>query len=144
MLHGEEGGCHSRRDAKLGIDVLDVVEDGGRGDGEGATTWRLECPRATSRSTSILPAQKGRDPLAAVSPQRSAVGTAVVESGGSLPAGVRQRAADWAGVGHSGPVKLTGKSLARVRLRREHPRARDACKGFRPLVLTHHMEELVL
>lgn len=42
-----------------------------------------------------------------------------------------------------GRVKLTGKGLARVRLRREHPRAREVCKAFHPLLLTHHMEELL-
>lgn len=42
-----------------------------------------------------------------------------------------------------GRVKLTGKGLARVRLQRDHPRARDMCRGFLPLLLTHHMEELL-
>ncbi len=42
-----------------------------------------------------------------------------------------------------GRVKLTEKGLARVRLRREHPRARDMGRGFRPLLLRHHMEELL-
>lgn len=42
-----------------------------------------------------------------------------------------------------GRVKLRGKGLARVRLRWEHPRARDICRGFRPLLLAHHMDELL-
>ncbi|SRR5579875_190570 len=42
-----------------------------------------------------------------------------------------------------GRVKLTSKGLVRVRLRREHPRARDVCRGFRPLLLTHHLDALV-
>jgi hypothetical protein len=33
-LHGVESGCRSRRDADFGIDVLNVVVDGGRGDRE--------------------------------------------------------------------------------------------------------------
>jgi hypothetical protein len=42
-----------------------------------------------------------------------------------------------------GRVKLTEKGLKRVRLRRDHPRAREVCKGFRPLLRTYHMEELL-
>ena len=42
-----------------------------------------------------------------------------------------------------GRIKLTEKGLKRVRLRRAHPRARDVCRGFRPLLLRHHMEELL-
>ncbi len=42
-----------------------------------------------------------------------------------------------------GRVKLAGEGRARVRLRREHPRARDVCKGFLPLLLTHHLEGLL-
>jgi len=42
-----------------------------------------------------------------------------------------------------GRVKLTGKDLARVRLRWEHPRAREVCQGFRPLLRMHHLEELL-
>ena len=34
VLHGEERGCRSCRDAKLGIDVLNMVVDDGRGDCE--------------------------------------------------------------------------------------------------------------
>ncbi len=33
-----------------------------------------------------------------------------------------------------GRVKLVGKRIGRVRLRQEHPRARDVCCGFRPLL----------
>ena len=42
-----------------------------------------------------------------------------------------------------GRVKLTGEGLPRVRLRREHPRARDVCRGFHPLLRALHMEELL-
>jgi hypothetical protein len=33
-----------------------------------------------------------------------------------------------------GRVKLVGQQVGTVRLRREHPRARDVCYGFRPLL----------
>jgi hypothetical protein len=33
-----------------------------------------------------------------------------------------------------GRVKLVGEQIGSVRLRREHPRARDVCCGFRPLL----------
>lgn len=39
-----------------------------------------------------------------------------------------------------GRVKLTDKGVVRVRLRREHPRARDVCCGFRPLLVNSHIE----
>lgn len=42
-----------------------------------------------------------------------------------------------------GRVKLEGEGLLRVRLRQEHPRARDVCRGFLPLLLTHQMAELL-
>jgi hypothetical protein len=42
-----------------------------------------------------------------------------------------------------GRVKLTGEGLPRVRWRREHPRARDVCRGFHPLLRALHMEELL-
>jgi hypothetical protein len=42
-----------------------------------------------------------------------------------------------------GRVKLTEKGLQRVRLRRQHPRTPEVCKGFRPLLLTHHLAELL-
>ncbi len=42
-----------------------------------------------------------------------------------------------------GRVKLTGEGLPQVRLRREHPRARDVCRGFHPLLRALHMEELL-
>ena len=42
-----------------------------------------------------------------------------------------------------GRVKLTEQGLQRVRLRRQHPRARDVGCGFRPLLLTHHLAELL-
>jgi hypothetical protein len=38
-----------------------------------------------------------------------------------------------------GRVKLTGEGLQRVRLRREHPRARDVCRGLRPLLVSRHI-----
>jgi hypothetical protein len=34
-----------------------------------------------------------------------------------------------------------GLGLATIR---KHPRAREVCRGFRPLLLTHHLEELLL
>jgi hypothetical protein len=39
-----------------------------------------------------------------------------------------------------GRVKLTDKGVVRVRLRREHPRARDVCRGFLPLLANSHIE----
>jgi len=44
-----------------------------------------------------------------MSPQRPAVGTTVVESGGSPCGGVWHRAADPAGVGHSGARQADGE-----------------------------------
>ena len=43
-----------------------------------------------------------------------------------------------------GRIKLTEQGLQRVRLRREHPRAREVCRGFRPLLRMHQLEELIL
>ena len=43
----------------------------------------------------------------------------------------------WAIPGRS---KLTDKGVQRVRLRRAHPRARDVCCGFRPLLANSHLE----
>src|SRR5215469_11945155 len=34
VLHGEEGGCCSRRDADFAINMLNMMVDGGRGDRE--------------------------------------------------------------------------------------------------------------
>jgi hypothetical protein len=42
-----------------------------------------------------------------------------------------------------GRLKLTDQQVQRIRLRPAHPRARDVCRGFRPLLLTQHMEELL-
>lgn len=42
-----------------------------------------------------------------------------------------------------GRVKLTDKGVVRVRLRRAHPRARDVCCGFRPLLVNSHLEVLL-
>ncbi len=39
-----------------------------------------------------------------------------------------------------GRIKLTDKGLQRVRLRGAHPRARDVCCGFRPLLANSHLE----
>jgi hypothetical protein len=39
-----------------------------------------------------------------------------------------------------GRVKLTDKGVQRVRLRGAHPRARDVCCGFRPLLANGHLE----
>ncbi len=39
-----------------------------------------------------------------------------------------------------GRIKLTDKGVQRVRLRRAHPRARDVCCGFRPLLANGHVE----
>jgi hypothetical protein len=39
-----------------------------------------------------------------------------------------------------GRIKLTDKGVQRVRLRRLHPRARDVCCGFRPLLAHSHIE----
>src|SRR5512142_2433586 len=39
-----------------------------------------------------------------------------------------------------GRIKLTDKGMQRVRLRGAHPRARDVCSGFRPLLATSHLE----
>jgi hypothetical protein len=39
-----------------------------------------------------------------------------------------------------GRIKLTDKGVQRVRLRRAHPRARDVCCGFRPLLANSHIE----
>jgi len=43
-----------------------------------------------------------------------------------------------------GRIKLTEQGLQRVRLRPEHPKAREVCRGFHPLLLTHHLEEQLL
>ncbi len=42
-----------------------------------------------------------------------------------------------------GRLKLTEQQVQRIRLRPAHPRTRDVCRGFRPLLLTQHMEELL-
>ncbi len=39
-----------------------------------------------------------------------------------------------------GRIKLTDKGVQRVRLRRAHPRARDVCCGFRPLLANTQLE----
>jgi len=39
-----------------------------------------------------------------------------------------------------GRIKLTDKGVQHVRLRRIHPRARDVCCGFRPLLANSHLE----
>jgi hypothetical protein len=40
----------------------------------------------------------------------------------------------------AGRIKLTDKGVQRVRLRRAHPRSRDVCSGFRPLLTNSHIE----
>jgi hypothetical protein len=42
-----------------------------------------------------------------------------------------------------GRLKLTNQQVQRIRLRPAHPRAREVCRGFRPLLLAHYMEELL-
>jgi hypothetical protein len=42
-----------------------------------------------------------------------------------------------------GRIKLTDGGIERVRLRREHPRARDVCCDLPPLVATSHVEVLL-
>jgi len=42
-----------------------------------------------------------------------------------------------------GRLKLSERQIRRIRLRPEHPRTRDVCRGFRPLLLKHHMDELL-
>jgi hypothetical protein len=42
-----------------------------------------------------------------------------------------------------GRLKLAEHRVQRIRLRPEHPRTRDVCSGFRPLLLQHHLERLV-
>jgi hypothetical protein len=42
-----------------------------------------------------------------------------------------------------GRLKLTNQQVQRIRLRPAPPRTRDVCRGFRPLLLAHHMEELL-
>jgi hypothetical protein len=39
-----------------------------------------------------------------------------------------------------GRIKLTDEGVQRVRLLRAHPRARDVCCGFRPLLATSHIQ----
>ncbi len=39
-----------------------------------------------------------------------------------------------------GRIKLSDKGVQRIRLRRIHPRARDVCCGFRPLLANSHLE----
>jgi hypothetical protein len=42
-----------------------------------------------------------------------------------------------------GRLKLIDQQVQRIRLRPAHPRTRDVCRGFHPLLLTHHLEELL-
>jgi hypothetical protein len=39
-----------------------------------------------------------------------------------------------------GRIKLTDKGVQRVRWRHAHPRARDVCSAFRPLLATSQIE----
>jgi hypothetical protein len=43
-----------------------------------------------------------------------------------------------------GRLKLTDQRVQRIRLRPAHPRTRDVCRGFRPLLLTCHMDGVLL
>jgi hypothetical protein len=42
-----------------------------------------------------------------------------------------------------GRLKLIDQQVRCIRLRPAHPRTRDVCKGFRPLLLKHHLDELL-
>jgi hypothetical protein len=42
-----------------------------------------------------------------------------------------------------GRLKLLDQQVQRIRLRPEHPRTRDVCRGFRPLLAKQHLEELL-
>ncbi len=42
-----------------------------------------------------------------------------------------------------GRLKLTDRQVLRIRLGPAHPRTRDVCRGFRPLLLHHHLERLL-
>jgi hypothetical protein len=42
-----------------------------------------------------------------------------------------------------GRLKLIDQQVQRIRLRSTHPRTRDVCRGFHPLLLKHHMQELL-
>ncbi len=42
-----------------------------------------------------------------------------------------------------GRLKLIDQQVQRIRLRPAHPRTREVCRGFRPLLLTHHLDELL-
>jgi hypothetical protein len=42
-----------------------------------------------------------------------------------------------------GRLKLIGQQVQRIRLRSIHPRTRDVCRGFHPLLLKHHLDELL-
>ncbi len=43
-----------------------------------------------------------------------------------------------------GRIKLRDQQVQRVQLRPAHPRARDVCRGFRPLLAKRHLERLLL
>ncbi len=42
-----------------------------------------------------------------------------------------------------GRLKLIDQQVQRIRLRSIHPRTRDVCRGFHPLLLNQHMDELL-
>ena len=78
VLDREQRRRRPRRDAGLGVDVRDVVADGlGRQRAAGAAIALLECPRATSRSTSTS---------RAVSPAGQARGAGAARVAGGLRA----------------------------------------------------------
>ncbi len=42
-----------------------------------------------------------------------------------------------------GRLKLIDQQVQRIRLRSIHPRTRDVCRGFHPLLSKHHLDELL-
>ncbi len=42
-----------------------------------------------------------------------------------------------------GRLKLVDQQVRRIRLRPTHPRTRDVYRGFQPLLLQHHLDELL-
>jgi hypothetical protein len=42
-----------------------------------------------------------------------------------------------------GRLKLINQRVQLIRLRPTHPRTRDVCRGFHPLLLQHHLDELL-
>jgi len=42
-----------------------------------------------------------------------------------------------------GRLKLIDQQVKRIRRRPTHPRTREVCRGFHPLLLQHHLDELL-